>query len=224
MSVEVLHQDADLLALNKPGGISVLADRVGGDCLLDLVHRDWPGAKLVHRIDKGTSGVLLLALSRSAQKRVSRALTLREVRKHYVAVVAGHMPARTTLRIELPLKPGRKSRYRVAGLREEIRPSRAGWSIPGAGEGAASVTRVRTLALSERGPARSLLAVQPLTGRTHQIRVHLAWIGHAVTGDHLYGTPGSPEQAAPRLNLHAHRLVLPGYGAFVAPVPDGFGV
>ena len=66
---------------------------------------------------------------------------------------------------------------------------------------------------------RSLLAVQPLTGRSHQIRVHLAWIGHAIVGDHLYGAPASPEQTAPRLALHAHRLIVPGMGMFKA-APD----
>ena len=79
-----------------------------------------------------------------------------------------------------------------------------------------SETRIRVLATSDH---RSLLAVQPLTGRAHQIRVHLAWIGHAIVGDHLYGTPAAPEQAAPRLALHAHRLVVPGMGMYKAP-PD----
>ena len=219
MRLHVLHQNAELLVLDKPSGVSVLADRSGAPCLLDAIRREHPAARLVHRIDKGTSGVLVLATSRAAQRRISQAFARREVGKHYVAQVTGHVPRGTTLTIELPLKPGRKSRYRVAGLREEIRASRGGWSTADAGEGAASVTRIRVLAHSRDGPARSLLAVQPLTGRTHQIRVHLAWVGHAVVGDHLYGAPGSEEQAAPRLMLHAHRLVLPGYGTFVAGVP-----
>lgn len=219
MRLKVLHQNAELLVLDKPSGISVLADRSGAPCLLDAIRDEYPAARLVHRIDKGTSGVLVLATSRAAQRRISQAFARREVGKHYVAKVTGHVPRGTTLTIELPLKPGRKSRYRVAGLREEIRASRGGWSIADAGEGAASVTRIRVLAHSRQGPARSLLSVQPLTGRTHQIRVHLAWVGHAVVGDRLYGAPDSAEQSAPRLMLHAHRLVLPGYGTFVAALP-----
>ena len=219
MRLAVLHQDAELLVLDKPSGVSVLADRSGVPCLLDVIRDEHPAARLVHRIDKGTSGVLVLATSRAAQQRISQAFARREVGKHYVAKVTGHVPWGTTLTIELPLKPGRKSRYRVAGLREEIQASRGGWSIADTGEGAASVTRVRVLAHSRDGPARSLLAVQPLTGRTHQIRVHLAWVGHAVVGDGLYGAPGSAEQSAARLMLHAHRLVLPRYGTFVAPLP-----
>ena len=75
------------------------------------------------------------------------------------------------------------------------------------------MTRIRVIATSAH---RSLLAVQPLTGRAHQIRVHLAWIGHAIVGDHLYGTPAAPEQAASRLALHAHRLTVPNIGTFKA--------
>ena len=229
MRLSILYESADLLVLDKPAGVSVLADRGGAPCLLDAIRRGHPAARLVHRIDKGTSGVLVLATSRAAQRRISQAFTRREVAKHYVAQVAGHVPRGASLKIELPLKPGRKSRYRVAGLREEIRASRGGWSIVDAGEGQgegqagaggkASVARIRVLAHSRSGPARSLLAVQPLTGRTHQIRVHLAWVGHAVAGDRLYGAPDSAEQQADRLMLHAHRLVLPNYGTFVAGLP-----
>ena len=219
MRLEILCESDDVLVLYKPSGVSVLADRSGAPCLLDAIREERPAARLVHRIDKGTSGVLVLATSRTAQRRISQAFARREVGKHYVAQVTGHVPRGTSLRIELPLKPGRKNRFRVAGLREEIRASRGGWSIADAGEGAASATRVRVLGLSRSGPARSMLAVQPLTGRTHQIRVHLAWVGHAVVGDGLYGVPDSAEQKASRLMLHAHRVVLPGYGTFVAPLP-----
>ncbi len=160
----------------------------------------------------------MVALTRDRQRTLTRAFNQHAIGKHYLAVVAGHIAGGATLRIALPLKPGRKSRYRVAGLREEIRSSRQGWSLPPEERrgGHESETRIRVLATSAR---RSLLAVQPLTGRTHQIRVHLAWIGHAIVGDHLYGTPTAPEQAAPRLALHARRLTVPGMGTFKA-APD----
>ena len=217
----VVYEDGDLLVLDKETGVSVLADRTGAPCLWDELKRRYPHPRLVHRIDKGTSGLLLVALSAHCQKTLARAFNQQRVRKHYLAVVAGHIATGHTLRIALPLKPGRKRRYRVAGLREEIRASRQGWHLPAAQRqegGRESVTRVRVLRTSTR---RSLVAVQPLTGRAHQIRVHLAWIGHAIAGDHLYGTPASAEQAAPRLALHAHRLVVPGFGSFAA-APDGF--
>ena len=138
---------------------------------------------------------MLVALDRPAQRDLNRAFNARAVRKHYVGVICGHFPSGRTLTIDLPLKQGRKSRYRVAGLREEIRPTRAGWTIDADG-GHASKTRVRTIA---RGEKRTVVAIQPITGRSHQIRVHLSWIGHAVAGDHLYGSPASIEQASPRL-------------------------
>ncbi len=204
--------------LDKPSGVSVLADRTGAPCLWDELKSLYPRPRLVHRIDKGTSGAMLVALTEDCQRTITRAFSQRAIGKHYLAVVCGHIPARRTLTISLPLKRGRKSRYRVAGLREEIRSSPHGWSIDSS-DGLASTTRIRVLAQSRR---RTLLAVQALTGRGHQIRVHLAWIGHAVAGDHLYGAPGAPEQAAPRLALHCHRLVVPGYGPFKAAAQPAF--
>ena len=193
----------------------MLADRAGAPCLWNEVKAHYPDARMVHRLDKGTSGLFLVALSSPCQRRLAQAFAKRQIRKHYLAVVAGRFPAGRTLAIALPLRRGRKSRYRVAGPRLEIRASRRGWHIDAEG-GFDATTRVRALAASKH---RSLLAVQPLTGRSHQIRVHLAWIGHAVAGDHLYGAPHSPEQAAPRLALHAHKLVVPGHGLFrAAPV------
>lgn len=218
---DIVHEDAGLVVLDKASGVSVLADRTGAPCLWDALKERYPHPRLVHRIDKGTSGLLLVALTRSRQRTLARAFNQHAIRKHYLAVVAGHIAPGATLRIALPLKPGRKSRYRVAGLREEIRSSRQGWSLPPEERqgGHESVTRIRVIATSEH---RSLLAVQPLTGRAHQIRVHLAWIGHAIVGDHLYGTPAAPEQAAPRLALHAHRLTVPGIGTYKAAPDETF--
>lgn len=218
---DIVHEDAGLVVLNKASGVSVLADRTGAPCLWDALKERYPHPRLVHRIDKGTSGLLLVALSRNRQRTLARAFNQHAIRKHYLAIVAGHIAAGATLRIALPLKPGRKSRYRVAGLREEIRSSRQGWSLPPEERqgGHESVTRIRVIATSEH---RSLLAVQPLTGRAHQIRVHLAWIGHAIAGDHLYGTPAAPEQAAPRVALHAHRLTVPGVGTYKAAPDETF--
>ena len=211
-----IFSSKDLLVLDKPSGVSVLADRTGAPCLWDEVKAHYPNARLVHRLDKGTSGVFLVALSAPCQRRLAQAFAKRQIRKHYLAVVAGRFPAGRSLAIALPLRRGRKSRYRVAGPRVEIRASRQGWHIDADG-GFDATTRARALAASKH---RSLLAIQPLTGRSHQIRVHLAWIGHAVVGDHLYGTPQAPEQAGPRLALHAHKLVVPGHGLFRAVPPD----
>lgn len=213
--IEILHRTAHLAVLDKPPNWSMLADRTGGPCLWDTLP-DLLGCKpyLVHRLDKGTSGVLLVALDQQSQSALTRAFNRREVRKFYLAWVVGPVDADGTLTIDLPLKPGRKSRYRVAGQRSAIVRGDRGWAITAAEpEGHASLTRLRVLVRTE---ARSLLLLQPLTGRTHQLRVHLSWIGHPILGDSLYGKPGTPEQAAARLQLHCHRLVVPAWGSFSA--------
>ncbi len=216
--LDILFRDEHLAVLAKPPGVSLLADRSGADCLWD----DLPerlGAKpyLVHRLDKGTSGVLLVALDQPTQRRLTRAFQARTVRKYYLAWVAGSMPWGRTRTIDLPLRKGRKSRYRVAGPRASIREAASGWSLGAPdGDGHPSVTRLRVL---RRSDARTLVLAAPVTGRTHQIRVHLAWIGHPLLGDHLYGRPDDPAQQAPRLQLHCHRLVVPDYGTFSAGTP-----
>lgn len=212
---EVLHRSGDLAVLNKPAGVSLLADRSGAACLWDRLGEEL-GSKpyLVHRLDKGTSGVLLVALNARTQRTLTRAFQQRQVRKYYLTWVTGPFETGRSLAIDLPLRKGRKSRYRVAGERAQIARQAGGWSLRDATDtGHASLTRVRTL---YAGAQRSLLLAAPVTGRTHQIRVHLAWIGHAILGDHLYGRPSAPQQQAPRLQLHCHRLVVPGFGTFTA--------
>jgi tRNA pseudouridine32 synthase/23S rRNA pseudouridine746 synthase/23S rRNA pseudouridine1911/1915/1917 synthase len=161
--------------------------------------------------------VLLIGLDQPTQSTLTRRFNRREVRKFYIARVSGRLDAVGTLTVDLPLKRGRKSRYRVAGQRSAIERTARGWTIanPDA-DGLASVTRLRVLAHDD---GSTLLLLQPLTGRTHQLRVHLAWIGHPILGDTLYGRPGAAEQRAARLHLHCHRLVVPGFGTFRAPLP-----
>lgn len=201
---DILFQDENCLVIDKPSGISVLRDRDGTQNIFDAIRERFGEAKLVHRLDKGTSGVLVLALTKQFQAYASRQFARREVRKFYVAVLAGHIPVGRTLTVDLPLNPGRKGRFRVAGLREEIRTQPDGWSID-SDDGHQSVTRVRVL---KSDHMRSAVLLQPLTGRTHQLRVHMAWIGHAIVGDALYGAPNATEQAWPRLLLHSTRVCL----------------
>jgi 23S rRNA-/tRNA-specific pseudouridylate synthase len=217
---EILYRDRHLAVLDKPPDISLLADRGGAPCLWDVLP-GLLGAKpyLVHRLDKGTSGVLLVALDADTQRDLTRAFRERRVRKFYLAWVVGALPRGRTADVDLPLTRGRKSRYRVAGPRADIRHDARGWRLePPGHSGHPSRTRIRSLRV---GAGRTLLVAQPITGRTHQLRVHLSWIGHPILGDHLYGRPAAPEQQAPRLQLHCHRLVVPGYGTFSAPsAPD----
>lgn len=222
-AVELLYRDAHLAVLNKPAEVSLLADRSGAPCLWDSLPERL-GAKpyLVHRLDKGTSGVLLVALDAATQRDLTRAFQQRRVRKFYLARVTGTVVSGTpaTLTIDLPLKKGRKSRYRVAGERAAIRRLPRGWQLDSESrDGHPSLTRIRVL---RHDTDTTLLLAAPRTGRTHQLRVHLAWVGHPIVGDRLYGRPDSPPQRADRLQLHCHRLVVPGFGPFVAPLPAGF--
>ncbi len=217
---DVIFENADLLVINKATNVSTLADRSGQACLWDRLRETYPTPRLVHRLDKGTSGVMAVALNAATQSALTRAFTERRVDKYYVARVVGQLPLDGTGIIDLPLRKGRKSRYRVAGQRDAIARSGNRWSLPQANEGHASLTRCR-LVKDGRGDR---VILKPLTGRTHQLRVHLSWIGYPIVGDTLYGKPSAPEQAGERLMLHAHKLTLPGFGSFCAPAGSAFEI
>lgn len=180
----VLFEDDDLLAIDKPAGLlSVSTDDETARTALALARERFRIAALwpAHRLDRETSGVLLLTKSRETNERVQA--NWQSTRKVYVAVVEGEpRPAAAT--IDVPLREDAGLRVR-AGVHPDARPA---------------TTRYRTIA-TRRG--LSLLEVEIETGRKHQIRVHLASIGHPVVGDDRYGTRG------PRLMLHAARLELP---------------
>lgn len=217
-TADLLFDCADFVALDKPSGVTVLKDRAEPTCLWDALPEVLGGKPYqVHRIDKGTSGVLLVARTPEAQKTLSNAFRDRLVRKYYLAWVSGTVESPCS--IDLPLRRGRKSRYRVAGQRADIVHEDGQWRLsrPSGAEGVSAFTRVRPLRQAEN---RTLLMLQPRTGRTHQLRVHLSWIGHPILGDHLYGQPDAPAQRAPRLQLHCHRLVVPGVGSFTAAKAD----
>ena len=219
LPARVLWQDDALLVLDKPSGVPVLADRSGMPCLWDAL-KAWLAPRdlqplAVHRIDKGTSGLLLVALQPEMQRALGSAFETGTIGKWYSAVSAAPLPCRGAIEIDLPIAAGRKNRWRIAGPRESIRQRhRAAWKLwylpkPARSRdkpGRDAMTRVRTI---RSDGERAWLCVRPHTGRTHQIRVHLGWIGCPLLGDPLYGAPGEPWQQAPRLALHCHRLILP---------------
>lgn len=203
----VLEDDA-VLVLNKPAGLSVMGERHDTD-LVRLAEA--AGEKLypAHRIDKVTSGVLLLAKDLGLHGDLTRQFNRRTVDKAYLAITGTTgLPARG--RIELPLSVGRKNRVRVAANRAAITydPAESRWSVPPAEQ----FQEVRTYPsittfLTVAGDAEhTLLAVSPVTGRRHQIRVHLAWIGHPIEGDPLFGRAGRDAAAPGRTLLHSWRL------------------
>lgn len=231
----------ELLVIAKPSGLSVLRDRSGAADLWTLLTAEYGPLYLVHRIDKGTSGVLLVARNQALQRRLTKAFAARDTCKLYRASVVGALELRGTGVIDLPLRKGRKSRYRVAGQRDQICRNGDRWTLAGAelateparepareshahGDGRDSTgvdaqTRVRQLPGSR---SHSQLLLRPETGRTHQLRVHLAWIGHPIVGDTIYGRPKDAAQAHERMLLHAWRLRVPGIGSWTVDVPASF--
>ena len=196
----VLHADDGLLVVDKPAGMLSVAGRgpAGEDCLHARLRQAWPDALVVHRLDMATSGLMVFARGERAQRILSIAFAARAVEKRYVAIVAGKPePANTDdegwATIELPLAADWPARPRQKVDAAKGRPSLTRWRI------------AREALRAWEGGTR--LELQPVTGRSHQLRVHLAAIGHPILGDALYA-PGPIAGAAPRLLLHAQSLAL----------------
>lgn len=207
--IEVLYEDDDVLVINKPVGLLTHAK---GAMVEEFTASDFVKPKtsykadtnrpgIVHRLDRDTSGVLLMVKNDTTAALISRQFTNRTVKKKYMAVVSG-IPEPAKAKIDLPIgrNPNAPSTFRVdAG-----------------GKPAETVYEV-----THAGTARALVALAPRTGRTHQLRVHMAYLGTPILGDKVYG-----KESADRMYLHAHTLevTLPGgvRKVFTAPVPPEF--
>jgi tRNA pseudouridine32 synthase / 23S rRNA pseudouridine746 synthase len=184
----VCYEDDAVLVLNKPAGLAVMGERHETD-LVRLAAEAGETLYPAHRIDKVTSGAVLLAKDLRLHGDLTRQFSKRTVDKMYLAITrSAGLPGRGT--IELPLSVGRKNRVRIAASRESITfdAARGRWFIPPGAE----FQEVRTypsvttfLRVSGDGQ-HTLLVVHPVTGRRHQIRVHLAWTGHPIEGDPLF--------------------------------------
>lgn len=215
--LEILYEDEAVAAVNKPAGLVVHAGagRPSGTLVNALLHRygrlsesgDALRPGIVHRLDKGTSGVILVARTEAAHRSLAQQFASRTVEKIYLALVEGRVAAPQGV-IERPVErdPARRTRMTAR-----------------TGRGRAALTEFRVL---ERFRGFTLLEVRIRTGRTHQIRVHLAWLGHPVAGDTLYGAAARPAGLEPlgRPWLHAWRIgfLSPASGERVfveAPLP-----
>ena len=210
-AVRCRYADAHLLVLDKPAGLLCVPGRGPDkqDALSARAQRLWPDACIVHRLDQATSGLVLMARGAQAQRVLGKAFSERRVGKRYCALVRG-----------LPADAG-------AAWREIDLPIAADWPrrplrVIDPAQGKPSLTRWR-LQRHDAAAGTSLLALEPVTGRTHQLRVHLAAIGHPILGDALYADEAT-RQRAPRLLLHACALQLqhPAHGGplqFTSPCP-----
>lgn len=218
----VIYEDAHVLAFNKPSGLAV---QTRGNRGTSLDHLLWTFARsngkrpdLVHRIDGGTSGLILAAKTKPAAAFFNGAFAERRVQKRYLAIVSGEVPVGERGVCELAL---RKSGRRVFAEGMAVAPPNP--SDPRAPQalGAAMTARTDWHVLARSG-YKALIEARPQTGRMHQIRAHLAGMGCAILGDHIYGE----KRSAPRLMLHAANLTLPHPDkkelALEAPVPDDF--
>ena len=188
--IPVIFADDALIVADKPAGLLSVPGRgpERADCLVSRLQRDYPDALTVHRLDMSTSGLLVLARGEEMHRRLSKLFRDRLVDKRYVAVVAGLVEADSG-EIDLPLIVDWPNRPRQMVDHSIGKPS---------------LTRFRVL---ERNTESNTTRVElePWTGRSHQLRVHMASLGHPILGDELYGD----ESSAPRLLLHALTLAFP---------------
>lgn len=195
-ALEVVFADEHLLVVNKPSGLLSVPGRGEDkqDCLIARAQAQWPDALTVHRLDMSTSGLMVIARGPDMQRRLSQAFAQREVHKIYEAIVAGELRATETddadawsdihmpLLIDWPNRPKSKVDWAHG------KPSHTQWRVKDSN--LKNATRVE---------------LQPITGRTHQLRLHMMAIGHAILGDALYASSDIQTQS-PRLLLHARDL------------------
>lgn len=189
-----LHVSAQLLAVEKPGGLLTVPGRGDdkADCLLARVQARFPDAMIVHRLDMGTSGIVVMGRGPRYQRELSILFQDRRVTKRYQALVDGRWTAGTEGEIDLPMIADWPNRPR-----QKVDPT----------IGRPCLTRYRVLATDAAADV-SRVELVPVTGRSHQLRVHLEAAGHPILGDDLYGTAASRAKAE-RLMLHACFIEFP---------------
>jgi len=208
LSDRILYIDAEAIVLDKPAGLPVDAPRRGGDSIASRLDELRIGFQrppvAMHRLDTDTSGCLLFARTRKARARFQQAFETRQVEKYYVAVVAGEISNEEGV---------------IDAALAKRSSAEAGWRMVADDHGEEATTHWRRLAVAH---GSTLVEFRPLTGRTHQIRVHAREaFGSGIVGDRVYGIPGGP------MLLHASRLVVPRSNKppidATAPLPDYFG-
>jgi tRNA pseudouridine32 synthase / 23S rRNA pseudouridine746 synthase len=195
VGLQIVHEDRALLVLDKPAGLLAVPGRGEDkqDCLSARVQAQYPEALIVHRLDMATSGLMLMARSAAAQRSLSRAFAQRQVNKRYEAVVHGRL---------MPPEPG----WQLIDLPIAVDWPRRPLRVIDRVNGKPSQTRWQVLAYDPQTHT-TRLALEPITGRSHQLRVHLQALGHPILGDALYA-PAEVQALAPRLLLHACALSL----------------
>lgn len=190
--VVVIYSDDHILVVEKPAGLLSVPGRFVKDCVLHRVQFAYPDARVVHRLDLDTSGLMVFGLSQAAVSDLNRQFRERTVKKTYIARVWGSMNDNSG-EIDLPMRADPDNRPRQVIDQEH---------------GKAALTRYEVI---DRGEASTLVKLMPETGRSHQLRLHLASIGHPILGCDLYAHPAAFEMAD-RLCLHASGLTIQNQG------------
>ena len=203
--LDILYQDDQIIVANKPAGLLSVPGKLEGreDCLVTRLQAAHWDTLLVHRLDCDTSGVIIFARTKQAQGFLGQEFEKRRAKKTYVARVAGEM-VQDSGHVDLPLGADWPNRPRQMVSHEHGRPAQTDWQVIG------------------RAPGETRVRLSPLTGRSHQLRVHMLALGHPILGDPIYATGAA--RAYPRLMLHAETLGLhhPRSGdwvEFTAPCP-----
>lgn len=190
--LDIVYQDDALLVLNKPSGLLSVPGRGEqyADCLVSRVHTEYPQALLVHRLDMSTSGILVMALTPQAQRALGKSFELRATEKRYIAVVDGLLEGEGEVNLPLLVDWPNRPKHAVNFT-----------------DGKSALTRYKA---QQYDAAHDTTRVEltPITGRTHQLRVHMQEIGHTIVGDDLYASP-AVRAKADRLLLHAAFLSIP---------------
>lgn len=187
----LIHRDDAFMVIHKPAGLLTVPGKTPDlqDCLINRLLEVEPRTLLIHRLDRDTSGILVFALNKAGQKSISRQFQERQTDKTYQALVAGYLQGEGTIDIPVVYDPTRPPLHQVDTA--ATKPALTHWVV------------LEHLQID--GQVVTRVALTPITGRSHQLRVHMQYLGHPIIGDTLYAT-AQQQQLMPRLCLHAQQL------------------
>ncbi len=207
--IAILHEDEDLLLVRKPDLLLSIPGRhpLNRDCLITRLQQDYPTASIVHRLDLDTSGIMIIPLNKPAHAHISRQFQQRQVLKRYEAIVYGVVEPDSG-EVDLPIACDWENRPRQIICHERGKQALTGFEV------------------LERYADRTRLLLKPVTGRSHQLRIHMRELGHPILGCDMYAHPEALAMA-PRLMLHATEIGFehPTSGEWLQErCPAGFGL
>ncbi|MGE8559574.1 MAG: RluA family pseudouridine synthase [Acinetobacter sp.] len=191
LTEHLIHRDEDFMVIHKPAGVLTVPGKTEDlqDCVINRLLKIEPKTLLIHRLDRDTSGILVFGLTKWGQKTISRQFQERQTEKTYQAVVAGHLQGEGTVDVPVIYDPAHPPLH-IADPNHN-KPALTHWQA------------IEHFEI--QGQAVTRVKLTPITGRSHQLRVHMQYLGHPIVGDTLYA-PLEQQQLIPRLCLHAEHL------------------